>query len=564
VATIQFFTSCVSLGGKAAAPFAHPLDRRLIPAVPFIADDSSHCGPSALAAVLSYYGRPTTKEEVAADVQRLDLRGALGPDLVLWARNQGFEALFKDSSPEEVVKSIDALRPVILLLDEGFGPVRKGHFVVAVGYSPEGLVVNSGEIQQQLLSWSSVLTSWLKLGNFAIFVSPPAKAQGKGEAGLTGEAWLNAPAFDSAVSSERAEAPPGEAPSQAFGSTLPPGVTPVPTPADIEAMGGRTVIIQSAYPVPPALAGADLPVDRVESKQPVISFVGAPMQDIPKREPPKAEGGDSEPLKTDSPASGLAKAPIKVDAASPEAEAALAAEGRMVVVSGGIEETDLAPPKKLPVVPIPEDDPLAPTAKKLAAENEAAMESAKVKGSEEAKSGGQEALKNEAAKNESAKNEAGKNEPSGPFETGQRLGNPTPARAKPAGRKEPSDPASAEAKAKDDKTEAEAKDDKTEAEAALTTESSQVFGNPARNAEDPGYAVITTSSGKIVGDKVPPEPGFATITTSGGQVVGDKPQDAPTPPGVITLSPFLLQDGGAGPAAPSSDAVPVMGWERKN
>jgi hypothetical protein len=483
----------------------------------------------------------------------------LGPDLVLWARKQGFEAGFKDSSPEELIKSIDALKPVILLLDEGFGPVRKGHFVVAVGYSPEGLVVNSGEIQQQLLSWSSVLTSWLKLGNFAIFVNGPAQAQVEGEEQLTGEAWLSAPTSDSAAFPEAegllkgASSPQDGAPgsasasaSPASGSLLPAGVTPVPTPAEIEAMGGRTVIIQSAYPVPPALAGADLPVERAESKQPVISFVGAPPLSIPKREPSKDEGEKAEAEKGESQGSDSAKAPIKVDAASPEAEAALAAEGQLVVVSGGIEETDLAPPKMLPVVPMPEDDPLAPTAKKLAAESEAAKEAAKVKGSEEAKIDDQEAGKSEAAKNE----------PSGPFETGQRLGNPTPARAKPAGGKPPAEAASAEAKAKDEKS---------ESDAATSADSAQAFGNPAPSVEDPGYAVITTSSGKVVGGKVPPEAGFATITTSGGRVVGDSPQEAPTPPGVITLSPFLLQDQGASaPVAPAGDSVPVMGWERKN
>ncbi|MDR1546054.1 MAG: C39 family peptidase [Deltaproteobacteria bacterium] len=185
---VWVLAGCLPAFGPAARPFNSPVVHRLIAGVPFYPDDTSHCGPSSLAAVLTFHGRPTTVEEVAADVQRADLRGSLGPDLMLWARNHGFAARLAALTPEELVELIDAQKPVILLLDSGLGPVRRGHFIVAVGYAPDGLVANTGLVRQQIIPWSSLLTDWHRMGRFAVAIdglAPPADGR---PAGLDAEA----------------------------------------------------------------------------------------------------------------------------------------------------------------------------------------------------------------------------------------------------------------------------------------------------------------------------------------------------------------------------------------
>ncbi|MDR3204217.1 MAG: C39 family peptidase [Deltaproteobacteria bacterium] len=286
---------CVSLLGAQpqAKSFATPLDSRLIPEVPFIPDDSNNCGPSALASVLTFHGRPTTKEEVAEEVQRRSLKGSLGPDLTIWARKHGFTAGFKSSKPEELIELIVNQKPVILLLDVGIGAIRKGHFVTALGYGPHGLVVNSGLIQQQIMPWSKFLTQWYKSGNFALIIDPPKSGKDKP---------INEKApKESKVSNQKKASneplefigsginpfsyrglDPGEAASEAQrmfeenfqkvssdSSKAPSAVAPFTVPTAVPPAGP---VFGSPYPQPSHLERADIDLPVPVSQSPVIDF----------------------------------------------------------------------------------------------------------------------------------------------------------------------------------------------------------------------------------------------------------------------------------------------------
>jgi hypothetical protein len=166
-----FLLGCLGIGPKVEAkPFSVPPDSRMVIGVPFFPDDENQCGPASLAAVMTFAGRPTSLEEASLAVQRSSLRGSLGPDLVLWARQQGMRAKFFSSNPEELVEFIGKQQPIIVMVDQGLGPVRKGHFMVAVGYHFEGLVANNGLVQQEIIPWTKFLTDWYKTGYFAILV----------------------------------------------------------------------------------------------------------------------------------------------------------------------------------------------------------------------------------------------------------------------------------------------------------------------------------------------------------------------------------------------------------
>ncbi|MDR1166921.1 MAG: C39 family peptidase [Deltaproteobacteria bacterium] len=153
-----------------AKPFDLPQDSRLVMGVPFFPDDTNLCGPASLAATLTFYGYPTTVAEAAAGVQRWDIGGSLGPDLVLWARERGANARFFAADPDTLVAMIARQNPVIVQVDEGLGPIVKGHFMVIVGYNFEGVVANNGLIQQEIIPWSRFLTDWYAMGYFAIAV----------------------------------------------------------------------------------------------------------------------------------------------------------------------------------------------------------------------------------------------------------------------------------------------------------------------------------------------------------------------------------------------------------
>jgi hypothetical protein len=146
--------------------------RRLIERVPFYPDDTILCGPASLAAVMTFHGRPTTVEEAAAPLIRANLRGSLAPDLALWARKMGFKARFWSAKPQEIIDLIDQGQPVIVQIDSGLA-LRTGHFLVALGYGPEGLVVNSATVRQVIVPWAEFLTRWAKFRNLALLVENP-------------------------------------------------------------------------------------------------------------------------------------------------------------------------------------------------------------------------------------------------------------------------------------------------------------------------------------------------------------------------------------------------------
>jgi hypothetical protein len=178
-------SGCFGFGfGKrtSPAPFNSPDSHRLIAGVPFYPDETNLCGPASIAAVMTFLGRPTEVTEATEAVQRSNLRGSLAPDLTIWARSKGFKARFWAAKPEELLRLIDHQNPVILQINSGLMglPVKTGHFVVAVGYGPEGLVANSGVIQQEIIPWSDFLTRWHSFGNIAILVELPDSNEAAG------------------------------------------------------------------------------------------------------------------------------------------------------------------------------------------------------------------------------------------------------------------------------------------------------------------------------------------------------------------------------------------------
>ena len=154
-----------------ARPFTSPQQPKLLPGMPFYPDDTNLCGPASLAALLTYNGFPTTVEEATEGVQRWNLRGSIGADLVIYARLRGAEATFFSSSPEELLEYVDRGRPVLVEVDNGIGPVVSAHFMVVVGYTHDGVVANNGLVQQEIIPWSKFLTAWFRMGYFAMVVN---------------------------------------------------------------------------------------------------------------------------------------------------------------------------------------------------------------------------------------------------------------------------------------------------------------------------------------------------------------------------------------------------------
>lgn len=159
-------------GGCQAAkpePFTNPLESRLILQVPFFSDEAGACAPAALASVMTYCGRPTTAEEAAL---ALNQERPAAQSLAIWARREGLTADVSSGTPEQLLEAVKMHKPVIVRLDRETAPLKKGDYAVVVGYTPDGPVLNSCSINQQIVPWADFLAGWYRSSNLSIMIEP--------------------------------------------------------------------------------------------------------------------------------------------------------------------------------------------------------------------------------------------------------------------------------------------------------------------------------------------------------------------------------------------------------
>ncbi len=78
-----------------------PEDHQLL-SVPFFPDGTDQCGPSAEAAVLSYWGAPVDAGALKSEVYSQRLQGSFSLDLLLAAQHRGFKAHLYQGSLEDL------------------------------------------------------------------------------------------------------------------------------------------------------------------------------------------------------------------------------------------------------------------------------------------------------------------------------------------------------------------------------------------------------------------------------------------------------------------------------
>lgn len=150
-------------------PFEQPMESRLILQVPYFSDDGDAGAPAALAEVLTYNGRPSDPGKVRL---ALDGRAAAPQIMVVMARQEGLKAQFLRAVPADLLAAVRQNQPAIVRLDGAAPPLRQGDYAVVVGYTPEGPVVNSGHINQQIVPWSEFLAGWYQGDNTFIMIEP--------------------------------------------------------------------------------------------------------------------------------------------------------------------------------------------------------------------------------------------------------------------------------------------------------------------------------------------------------------------------------------------------------
>jgi len=140
--------------------------------VPFIPQKPRYCGPACLAMVLGHYGAAFSQEQLAAEVYRGELKGALNLELLIAARRHGFQARAEAGSLEGLLGAIAAGIPVIVQVsstDDSPG----AHFMVAYGFDRQRreLIVHSGRERGKVLAWDEFAPRWQATGNWMLLIT---------------------------------------------------------------------------------------------------------------------------------------------------------------------------------------------------------------------------------------------------------------------------------------------------------------------------------------------------------------------------------------------------------
>jgi|SRR5512141_1742058 hypothetical protein len=157
--------------GSVRSPEAPAQLTSVIAGVPFLPQEDDTCGPSSLAMVLGFLGQDVDTREIVRETRTGGLKGTLITDLTGAARRRGFAAEIADLDLPRLRERIVAGVPVILLVDLGIWTWSRPHYLVAYGWTPQGVVAHSGREQGKVIPFSTLDAQWAKMGRLAITVS---------------------------------------------------------------------------------------------------------------------------------------------------------------------------------------------------------------------------------------------------------------------------------------------------------------------------------------------------------------------------------------------------------
>ena len=166
-------TSCVYWTPISRRPAA---SATIIPNVPMQKWDIKSCGAGALSSVLQHFGDPTTMDEWQEKLPKTK-GGVMSIDLVLAAREKGFDANLVTGDRTLVEAELRDGRPVILMLQVIQYPGKSldfFHYVVLDGYDPMKNLfrVQFGDGKARWAPLDRLEPAWVKTKHATILIRP--------------------------------------------------------------------------------------------------------------------------------------------------------------------------------------------------------------------------------------------------------------------------------------------------------------------------------------------------------------------------------------------------------
>ncbi|MGZ7078519.1 MAG: tetratricopeptide repeat protein [Thermoanaerobaculia bacterium] len=134
------------------------------------------CGAGSLSTVLRHYGDPTTMQQWDAELPKTR-GGVMTIDMLIAARQKGFDARLVTGNRAVVEEELRAGRPVILMLQVIDSPGKSYdffHYVVADGIDPERSLIRTqfGDGQARWVTFDRLDKAWSGGAHTAILIHP--------------------------------------------------------------------------------------------------------------------------------------------------------------------------------------------------------------------------------------------------------------------------------------------------------------------------------------------------------------------------------------------------------
>src|SRR3989304_4763405 len=142
--------------------------------VPFYPGEDYQCGPSVLAGVLNNLGYDIAPEDISREIYLRKVKGTLNIDMVSFARR------LEDITVTEFYGDLTLLRenlsmgyPLIVFVDLGIWSIRKGHYMLVVGYDDSigGVIVYSGAEKDKVIGYKEFMRMWERGGYWALRIA---------------------------------------------------------------------------------------------------------------------------------------------------------------------------------------------------------------------------------------------------------------------------------------------------------------------------------------------------------------------------------------------------------
>ena len=165
---------CVSFKPASRAPSA---EANVLEGVPLVEFGAQNCGAASLSAVLTYWGSPSSIEDLDAALPKAHNGGVLSLDMALAARDRGFDAELVTGSRELLEQRLSAGQPLILMLQivDIVGQSRDlFHYVIVDGIDPaKNLVrVQFGDGKARWVGLDRLSESWDNTGFATLAIRP--------------------------------------------------------------------------------------------------------------------------------------------------------------------------------------------------------------------------------------------------------------------------------------------------------------------------------------------------------------------------------------------------------